>query len=292
MKSHILLPAFLLSLFFTNSVNAQFTQFGETQQFFNPAVTGKNGQHEAHALVHIDRFPGGNMLDRELLTYSARINKYNSGIGFSYNRYRFSILAQDQLKVNYAYHMELAKEHVLSTGVSFGYFRNDMSQFVGYSYDQNSLIIDTITGGVGHAFSVDAGLNYHYRKLNIGFSIDQLNQPTFNSGDFGNKLYMTYSFYGSYLFGKSSGFQVKPQFLYSQTNAFKELNLMVTGIYKNTYSLSFMTRLRNTMGLVFGYTLNDKYTISYAYGFTVSKLNNGFSRGSHELHVGILLPKK
>ncbi len=258
-----------------------FTQFWNTQQRFNPAFTGLNNEHEAHALVRWQWVEINGAPNTQLFTYGTKLNKFGSGVGFVYEHDHIGFTTNDQVKLNYAYHMTLNENQSLSFGAAAGINSVKQSGIMTFS-DQSSVSIDR----KGMGITTDLGVFYTLKKLDAGFSMTRLVE-TYNTTAFTGTPH--YYFYTGYLFGKKEGFQVKPQLFCRVNNGFTALDINTLFLYKSSYMMGLTYRNRDAFGFSAGYTFKNILNLSYTYELTVSKLNNNVSGGSHEVHIGLIL---
>lgn len=261
-----------------------YTQFWNTQQRFNPAYTGLKFKHEAHAMARWQWVEVNGAPETQLVTYGAKLNKINSGVGLVYEHEYIGLTEVNLLKLNYAYHLPIGEEHFLSFGLSAGAntFSNSEAWIPPTSEPDGSIP----DGDLNIGFTSDLGVFYSFKKLDAGFSVTQLvdskNTPSYSEAKH-------YYFYAGYLFGKDEGFQVKPQLFFRRNNGYNALDVNALLSYQSKYLLGLTYRNRDAYAFSGGYTLKDRFNLTYTYELTVSKLNNGLTSGSHELHLGFRL---
>lgn len=276
-----------LSIFIFLSVTgfSQINQFWLVQQFFNPSVTGAQYDHEAHALVDYQHFDPNVDVYYTFLGYATKLKKWNSGLGFTFDRRSNSYINRTDGELTYAYHMKLSEKSSLSTGLSMGIHQYDMSAVNGYYYDQY-LVVDTIHGGMGSTFSAGLGMTYTANRFKLGISANQLTKGKVRAGDFTFNETIGYYLYSSYYFGDSSIFSFQPVMMYRLEDQFSEFQLGLVSSYKEMISVGLSARFRDSYTLSVGYTFKNTLTLSYGFETTISKLNNNNLSGIHEVHLG------
>ena len=257
-------------------------QFWNTQQRFNPAYTGLNNRHEAHALARWQWVGLYGAPETQLITYGAKLEKINSGVGLVYEHENIGISDFNMLKLNYAYHLKLKKEHILSFGLAAGL------NTIRYSEEWISAIPEASQpeSGLNFGLTSDLGIFYSFKKFNAGFSVTQLIDSKSTSYYAESRHFY---FFSGYTFGKDDGFQIRPQVFLRFNNGYNAIDLNTLLTYQSKYLLGLTYRNRDFFGLTGGYTFKKRYNLSYSYEKTVSKLNNGISGGSHEIHLGFTL---
>ena len=272
-------------IFLSGTGFSQINQFWLVQQFFNPSVTGAHYDHEAHALVDYQHFDPNVDVYYTFLGYSTKLNKWNSGLGFTFDRRSNSYTNRTDGELTYAYHMKLSEKSRLSMGLSMGIHQYDMSAVNGYYYDQY-LVVDTIHGGKGSTFSAGLGMTYRANRFKLGISANQLTKGKVRAGDFTFNETIGYYLYSSYYFGDSSRFSFQPVMMYRLEDQFSEFQIGLVSNYKEMISVGLSARFRDSYTLSVGYTFKNTLTLSYAFETTISKLNNNNLSGIHEVHLG------
>jgi type IX secretion system PorP/SprF family membrane protein len=237
-------------------------------------------QHDVHALARWQWIGMNGAPQSQLFTYAAKLQKINSGIGLVYEHEYIGVSELNLAKLNYAYHLKLNENHHLSLGLAAG--MNSIAYSKEWSHQDTSASKNELNIG----FTSDLGVFYSFKKFDAGFSITQLidskNTPSYSESQH-------FYFYAGYTFGKDEGFQIRPQLFFRSNQGYNSIDLNAMMSYQSKYFLGLTYRNRDAYGITGGYTLKDRYNLSYTYEVTVSKLNNGFSGGSHEIHLGFRL---
>lgn len=131
---------------------------------------------------------------------------------------------------------------------------------------------------------LNIGTVFYYKNFLLGLSAHHINQPLngfFSQShlptNYGIQLCYTFEF------GK---FAVSPFTYYNNQNGFQ---LFVPGIslmYNNHFNFAFSTRTRDAIISNVGYK-NKLLAINYSYDYTISKLSNATTGGSHEISLSI-----
>lgn len=243
--------------------------YWDNYSIINPAASGFENklhtnvqsmvEHNVTSPVNSIEFkkPSNNLFD-----FGIKLDKINSGIGLSVNSERnktpYSKVRNDVLNLNYNYQFEFSKEHKLSIGASIGYYRRYSNNLWYYTYhehvNQNHLDMygykDTI-----NALTSNFGINYKFKKLNLGASATQLFAPRINSREFADR-------YRNFYFNASYEFDVNEK-----------------------WRLEYFTLLRVENKLDWNYK-KEKYENEYNYG-----INTGFRVKYNQIFDGGLIIK-
>ncbi len=278
---------FLLFFLIEGNIYAQqdpfYSQFWNTQQRFNPSVTGMKEQNELHVLARWQWVEISGAPKTQLITYGSKLNKLNSGIGFVYEHDQTGFLRNHNVKMNYAYHLKFKDAHHLSFGVAAGTNIQSLNGLLIFP-DTSIAYNDR---GVG--FTSDLGMFYTFKRFDLGLSLTRIAESRALPMSKGMPHYYLYM---GHVFGKKEGLQIKPQVFYRYNNGFAAFDLNTLFAYRSIYQLGLTFRNGDSYGITAAYTFKKILNISYSYDTTVSKLNNGVAGGSHEVHLGLCLKHK
>ncbi len=198
-------------------------------------------------------------------------------------------------RVMYAAHINLgAKHRYLRPSVYGGYgnkkvniddltFGTMVDPRYGYIYDSTTVFPTTSAGYLDFG----AGLLYNSRRLLFSIALDHINQP--DEGIFGvSRLPMKIKGYVQCNLEFNALWCFNPQLFYAQQQDFQQVVPMVAFNYAQTLKFGGGTRFNPgnfdaVIGMV-GLGLKG-FTIQYSYDYTVSKLGNSATGGSHEFGV-------
>ena len=129
---------------------------------------------------------------------------------------------------------------------------------------------------------LNIGTVIYYKKLLLGLSAHNINQP--NTGFFSTShLPTNYGLQLCYTL-EFNKFSISPFAYYNYQNSFQLFVPGVRFMYNNHFNFAFSTRTKDAVIFNFGYQ-NKVFVINYSYDYTISKLNNSITRGSHELSL-------
>ncbi|MFT5821265.1 MAG: type IX secretion system PorP/SprF family membrane protein [Crocinitomix sp.] len=287
----ILLLGLMVSFYGNAQQTSLNTLYNQNVYLINPAAAGLDNCFSAY-LNHRNQWVGINDSPvRNVLTVDGRLFGAH-GIGLDTRMNQAGLLRNFNIKLTYAYHLQIAEKAKLSFGLSFGMIQQSFafSNAIVTDYTDNTL-------GTGNqsdiGFSSDAGLLLSTQKLKFGISIPQVFARGLNTNVSGEpsqyKLVQHMIVYGAYDVVQKDKWTVTPSLLYKNA-AFigHQMDIAVRGSWKNTIGLGAMYRTAyGVIGMV-DLNLKEKFKLAYGYGFGGSNLT-GLSSGSHEIMLGIKL---
>lgn len=293
--------AFLVVFFF---FNVYF--FGYAQQLsfldsylinpvvISPAFTGKVNPFQAYLTYRREwvNIPGSAQIGS--LNIDGALAK-NMGVGGSVLLNKAGIFRNFSVNLNYAYHIQLAKEHVLSFAVNVALYQNSMDLTDAVVSDPQDPLLskDRITETY---FNVGTSLLYNWKDLNVCVAFPLLfnNKTFYNSSIYDNVLTMdrNWLFYINYNLKFPSDWRLKFDLLFRQVQYSPwslEFSTMVK--YADNYWFGLFYRKGNIIGLTAGLAIINHIVINYNYEFSASAMM-GKSGGTHEITLGYRLVKK
>lgn len=267
--SLILLPAFAQQ-------DPLFTQFWNIPTAYNPANSGLFYKHQA-GINYRDHWVGVNGAPMTLmLTYNTKLAKYKSGIGFNYEYETVGAYKKHQFALNYSYHLDLGNEKTLAFGASAALTQLNFTP--GYFTE--------FTPGDGLAFLANFGIAYKTKRLTLGLSSTQINEPRIEEAYF--KFSRHYYFTAAYDIKLSDHFMLKPQLLFRTDAVFLSTDINLLAYYKKQYWLGITCRNLDEFCFLAGVDWKEKFRVGYSYDLPLSKLSS-ISSGSHEIVLGFML---
>ncbi len=219
----------------------------------------------------------------------------NSNIGTNIIYDRSDFVSTVQAMLAYAHDIKLATDHQLSLGVAFGVNHTQLNLSDAVVEDPNDPLL--AYGNVtSTAFDLDAGFKYKWKGLEIGASaphlLESLAEIKNKGKEFSYDLSRHFRFYAGYdlwikdkwLIGPSAMVRWMPY----KTNLSYDGTLKLG--YKEIVWASFTWRAETGPMAALGVKIADKFTIAYAYDFTLSGLDgNPGSPWSNEIMIGFHL---
>ncbi len=297
MKRLIILS--MLTVMLTGRMAAQqiplYSEMYFLRMLYNPALTSYNGSTDLYGFYRdqwtaIPGHPvtGGALGDMSL--WNDRI-----GVGFHVYSDKTSIIQRLNAQLYYAQKIHVAKDHIISLGVSAGIMNTyiDFNNAVVNDPD-DAQILSSARSGIG--FDMNVGLAYQWKKkLTIGFSVPQvLNMYTRVNTQLKDATYlMQRHFIGSASYEISLAnekYNIEPCVMVTKgpsqpiqvdgSVTFNYKRLLYVGLgYRMNYGFSAMAAVR----------IDKTVTIGYAFDapFTMQGANFSQTKGTHEIILGI-----
>jgi len=261
----------------------------------SPAFTGKVNSFQAYLTYRREwtNIPGSAQIGS--LNIDGSPTK-NMGVGGSILFNNAGIFRNFSINLNYAYHLQIAKEHVLSFAVNLALYQNsiDLTDVI-VSDPQDPLLIsnDRITETY---FNVGTSLLYNWKDLNVCVAFPLLfnNKSFYNSSIYNHVLTMdrNWLLYLNYNLRFSSEWKLKFDLLFRQVQYSPwSIEFSTIAKYSDDYWFGLFYRKGNIIGLTAGLAIIDRILIGYNYEFSVSAMM-GKSGGTHEITLGYRLVKK
>lgn len=199
------------------------------------------------------------------------------------------ILSRFKASLSYTYKLKVQNEQFFHFAVWGSYFQNVINYANAIGVNPNDPLFKDISSFTSSKFNAGFGLNYNWRRMNVGFSIPTL---------FASKLEIEN--------GQGVTFNIRKQFLFHVSNIFtlnKNWDLQAYGVIRKTttepvnYELSVMFiflqrfwtgllyRDGGAIGVNLGGNLAHGLVFNYSYEVPVGGIN-AHSGGSHEFTLG------
>jgi len=261
----------------------------------SPAFTGKYNLFEAYITYRNEwiNIPGSPLTGA--LNLDAMVNK-NIGLGGNIQLTKAGILTNFTANFNFAYHIQVARQHFLSFAINVVLYQNsiNLTELI-VSNPQDPMLNgrDNITETFPN---VGTSILYSWRDLNVCIAFPLLfNNRSFYSNstyDHVMALDRNWLFYANYSVGVNPAWKLKFDLLirnsqYTPWNY--ELSTMVT--YNDAYWFGLFYRRNNIIGITAGLSILNAMVINYNYEFSGSSMT-GRSGGTHEISLGYTLKKK
>lgn len=233
-----------------------------------------------------------------ILSFDMPLAKTNAGIGAVVYSDKTHLINNVGGLLSYAYHIPFNqdKTHRLSIGVSAGVINQqfDFLQAKVETWADNSILLRSSNNTT---FDATAGLNYNYKKLNIGVSVPQvLNQSIRYRRDGRDSVNYAFARHflanASYRFGNEK-IGVQPILtMMAVKNLPIQFGGMLIADYKDLLKIGGGYRSGNDFGTgaswnaTVGLKLNKRVTIGYNYESSLDKLDKTSLGASHEFVAG------
>jgi len=303
-------------LFISNALfsqHYQFSQFYAAPTYLNPAFTGANvcSRLSVNYRNQWSGVPG--TFESYIVAYDHYVKDAKSGFGLQVfsDKAGSGSLKTTQFNLLYAYEIKFNKKLMGRAGFNFGGMQR--------SIDYNPLIfgdqiarggasssVESLPGNRIIYFDLGTGFLVYSKTYWGGFSIAHLNRPNQSLLDGFSPLPTEYKFHGGYRLSIHENITAQKginaftfAFNFKKQRAFTQLDLgayyskdyFVVGMwYRGIPLYRPNSYYRNNDALVFLVGLAvDKFKIGYSYDYTVSKLSNVNSKGSHEISLSYQL---
>lgn len=281
-----------LLLFVGFGANAQldpiYNQYLMNQSAINPAYIGMYHMGMASALsrgqwIGIDGAPFTNLVNA-----SSTITEH-SAVGFSFVNETFGINSTNDLKLSYAYRIDMYGK-ILSFGLTGGW------SF--YKQDFNKLDTETTDPSVGTgtytygAPNFGFGVMYRGENYYLGFAAPRLQSTDISqAGSDVTSYKQSFNLSAGFLITPLSFFKIKPSTLIRYQNEEWAIDLNGQVLVHEKIWLGLMTRNFSSAGVNFIYQESGIYHFGYAFEFPFGDIGKGHY-GTHELFLSIDLKIK
>lgn len=292
-STSILLAASL----FTGSYFGQQTQLSSLYTYnpivVNPAESGYNNVTDI-SLTFRKQWTGisGTPTTSWISGHTSLNGKMGLGGALVYDE--MSFIKNIDAKLNYAYHLKLAKDFKLSFGVGVGMQQSTInySDVMADDYS-DEILINGNTSGV--MFDVQFGTLISFKDFRLGVSAPQLLQPriSVNTSTFETNydLRSHLNIYVGYDSKINESIKAMPMIFYRRSNASSQFDVIGNFLFNKTLILGL--GYRQGIGVIanVGAKIQNKFQINYNYDFGKSGFGNA-TGGSHEIMLKLLLEKK
>ena len=257
-----------------------YSHFWNVQQFYLPAMTGLENQHEAVVLAR-DQWIGLNGHPRTLnVQYAQRLNKINSGLGFAYLTEKIGNSHVQKAKLSYAYHLKLGEKQLLSFGTNLG------MNFLKYNWN-TSTPDPSLPDNLQTNFSSDFGINYKISNWQIGLGTTQFTNHRKTDNFTYARHYYLQSFY-KFRFGQQM--ELTPRLLV-QTDFVKiAATLNVQFKVNRFFQFGVMGRSVKSFGANVGCYFLKKFYLGYSAEISFSPIMSLYEFYTHEAVLSFTIP--
>ena len=258
--------------------------------FYNSSYAGAKKHTEINLLYRQQRTSLSGAPAFSFITVTAPISK-KIGIGLAvYNNTR-GVITTNSAQAALSYKVQFNSKTYLRFGLATGLGKNslDLDQV-----DVNDPVVARLLDNSIY-LQGQAGINFQYQKLNIGFSMPQLfdqsivNATTFKQADI-NPFNTTVSSISYQLqLGTSINFQPVVMYKVSEKNGrfegygivhFKDI-FWLGGMYRQNYGAAAMT----------GFQISNKLRLGYTYEFTTDQISQ-LAFNTHEFSLALIFGKQ
>ena len=274
-----------------------FSELYFMRMLYNPALTGYNGSTNLYGFYRNQwvNLPGHPVTTGAVGDIS--LWKDRSGVGFDVFADNTDIIHRFHADLYYAQKVHIAKDHIISLGVTLGVAQTyiDFNNAIFNDANDPHLLPSNKSG---LAFNMNIGLAYQWKKLTIGFSVPQvLNTYTPVSSQLN---YATYGMQRMYIGNVSYEFSFKDEMI----NLEPMVQVKKAAVAPLQVDASLMANYKRIAYLGVGYSLDygvaimgavriaSTVTLGYSYDVPVmTHVTMAQTKGTHEIIVGINFDK-
>lgn len=297
----------------------QFSQFYANTLYLNPAFAGST--HDLRGVLHQRiQWP---KLEAKYITSSASLDTYikktKGGIGLIVMKdwQGANTISSTDIALQYAQEVDFSSKLSMRFGLQGAYVSRNINYAQLTFPDQYT---DGGYSGLGTSedfgmnrknfFDLSAGTVLYSDKLWLGISAHHINNPNQSFYNEVSRLPVKIGIVGGYKIelddrgtnnpNKTSRYSLTPTFYYKMQGKSDQLDLGIYGMredlmlgfwYRGIPIKHYERNLQNneSMVVLLGWRIN-KLVLSYSYDFTISKLNNTRTGGSHEFNLTYIYP--
>ncbi len=274
-----------------------FSELYFMRMLYNPALAGYNGSSNLYGFYRNQwvNVPGHPVTTGAVGDMS--LWKDRCAVGFDVYSDNTDIIHNINAQLYYAQKVHIAKDHIISLGVSFGLMQTYIDYNNAIATDPNDPHL-LLNGKEGLAFNMNVGLAYQWKKLTVGFSVPQvLNTYSPVSTQ---ELYTTYSMQRHYIGSVSyeisiadEKYNIEPSVEIKKGPAQPlQVDAGVMANYKRIAYLGVGYSLNYGVAVMGAVKISKVVTIGYAYDIPVmGQVNYTQTKGTHEVILGITFDK-
>ncbi len=288
-KIHIILLLLMLSV---TGFSQQFPL--TTQYLFNPyaltpAMAGVTGYGEVFLNYRSDWTGIDGHPQTARLNGTANIYKKQMWLGGEMYLDNTDILSRFKASLSYTYKLKVQDDQFFHFAVWGSFFQNVINYANAIGVDPNDPLFKDISSLVSSKVNAGFGLNYNWRRMNVGFSIPTLfasRQEVENGQGVTFNIRQEFLFHISNIFtiGKNWDMQTYGVFR-KTTNEPLNYEFSVMAIYLQRFWTGLLYRKGGAIGVNLGGNLTRGMVFNYSYEVPVGGIN-AHSGGSHEFTLG------
>jgi type IX secretion system PorP/SprF family membrane protein len=291
-KSGLIFTLVMLGFSAAGQQVPSYSQYFLNPYLINPASAGASGETRIFTTFRNQWVGIPGAPETQALTVDGMIPDTRTALGLTLYNDTDNILSRVGGLGTYAYHLPLAKDHILSMGLSFGFIRTqiDFDRLRAENMFDDKTLLQSANHGT--AFDGSAGLSYGFKRARIGVAALQLFQNNISIAAepdkrIAYKLMRHYVITAQYAFLlNQEKLKLEPIVLLRSAQGLPaqvDVNLVAT--YRKNYWMAIGHKVNSSIGLALGTRLYDRLTVGYSYEYTTNSFNK-YQNGSHEVMVG------
>lgn len=287
-KLKLLIPLLFLATVVRAQVDAQYSQYNEVLNYYNPAAVGANNELAIQA-IHKMQWVGLKHAPQSFF-FSAnspvRFLRQNHGVGIAFFNESIGLYTNQSFSVQYAYKIKLWGGW-LSVGPQLGLFdqKFDATQIHIPSSDYHQPSEEGVpTGNMqGMTFDMGLGIHYSHKRFYVGISCTHLLESVVEL-DEKTTSYIPRVYYlmaGYNISFKKSLIELQPSFLLKSDLNITQFDLSLRAWYDKRFNAGVSWRYGDAVVVMAGAKIKG-VQVGYAYDIITSALGK-VSSGSHEI---------
>jgi type IX secretion system PorP/SprF family membrane protein len=278
----------------------QFSHYMFNHLYINPATAGVDKDWNDFMFIHRSQYAGYAATNdasqpptTQLLSVSAPLTRYQSGVGVNMYSDRFGPVTTNQANLSYAYHYAIGEKWQLSAGIRGAW----MSQTLDYDklrWVADGDKYDAYKGSQSQSRpDFGAGIHLKHTRFYTGVSVSHLNKSGFNFGTNQNLTTLARHLYwnGGVRIDVASDWFVSPAFIVKSDLKSHSWEVGATTTYLEKFYVGLSYRSSDAVTILAGINLQKDNSIKLGYAFDYV-LNGKAAKavGSHELMLVYRLP--
>lgn len=264
------------------------------QYLYNPAYAGVNKGTEFN-LAYRNQWVGfeGAPVSFNVSGYGTLKKQPNMQVGAYVSTEKLGLLQRTNFGGTYTYHLKINKKADINFGLGLGATQHKVRVYDSKPYDKDDSYLNSDVLNA-FAFDASAGLYFYTKNFFLGLSTQQMSNSTIKwENSIGKNTPHYYSYIGyNFAVDKKKEWIIQPSFLIrNNVPAPYQVEAHLRTIYKKLVWVGVSYRQNSSASLMFGCTIKDQFSFSYAYDFTLTQLSN-YSSGSHEIQLTYFIPFK
>ena len=260
------------------------------RMMYNPALTAYNSSSNIYGFYR-EQWTGmpGHPVTRGAMG-EISLWKDRSGVGFHVYNDKTDIINRINAQVYYAQKVHIAKDHIISLGISLGV----MNTNIDFGSIRGDLTDPNLAAGSGVGFDMNIGLAYQWKRLTIGFAVPHVALSTAKiTQQIANTSVTTQRHYVasiSYDFSiKHDKWGIEPSVVFKKGSSDPiQFDFNVMANYKKIVFFGVGYRLDYGIAGQAAVRISRAVTIGYAYEYPImSKTSYANTNGSHEVILGL-----
>lgn len=273
----------------------QFTFNRQTQLTVNPGYAGNDGMITG---IILNRYQWVGIKGApETLVFSAGgatdIFGLNSGIGLNVMSDKLGFFKNISINLDYAYRKKTGIGDI-GIGPSFGFYNMSINPdwYIPESDVHGTVTEPGIPQGQSSRLAFDLGFGVYLKsnKYFVGASATHINQASIILADQA-RTFLARHYYvsGGYNISLPDPlFELEPAVYFKTDGVAYQADFTVDLVYKKRFSAGLNYRIRDAIGVLLGFEMNNGLKIGYAYDIMTSALA-AYGNGSHEFYLGYSL---